>query len=61
MLSGFNPFKTGENKTFVEQMNGILKTEIPMQPYFTVEAKDFLTKILNKDVSMATELFYLAG
>jgi serine/threonine protein kinase len=30
MLSGFNPFKTGEQKTFVEQMNIILKMEIPM-------------------------------
>jgi hypothetical protein len=61
MLSGFNPFKTGEQQTFVEQMNGILKTEIPMQSYFSVEAKDFLRKILNKDVSANATLFYLAG
>ena len=53
MLSGFNPFKTGDQKTFVEQMNTILKMEIPMQDYFSVEAKDLLTKLLNKDVSNA--------
>jgi serine/threonine protein kinase len=50
MLSGFNPFKTGESKTFVEQMNGILKTEIPMQSYFSPEAKDILQRLLQKDV-----------
>lgn len=49
MLSGFNPFKTGETKTFVEQMNGILKTEIPMQSYFSAEAKDILQRLLCKD------------
>jgi serine/threonine protein kinase len=52
MLSGFNPFKTGQEKTFVEQMNGIIKTEIKMQSYFSPEANDFLTKILIKDVSL---------
>jgi hypothetical protein len=55
MLSGFNPFKTGDQKTFVEQMNIILKMEIPMQDYFSVEAKDLLTKLLNKDVSNAVQ------
>lgn len=30
MLAGFNPFKTGEEKTFVEAMNEIIKKEIPM-------------------------------
>lgn len=32
-------------------MNTILKMEIPMQDYFSVEAKDLLTKLLVKDVS----------
>ena len=52
MLSGYNPFKTGQEQTFVEQMNTILKTEIPMQSYFSPEAKDLLTKLLVKDVSV---------
>lgn len=30
-------------------MNGILKTEIPMQSYFSPEAKDILQRLLQKD------------
>lgn len=56
MMTGFNPFKTGEEKTFVEAMNEIIKKDIPMQTYFSVEAKDFLEKILHKDVGLLTLL-----
>jgi serine/threonine protein kinase len=43
MISGMNPFKTGRETTFVDQMNMILQTEIKMPPYFSKEASDFIS------------------
>jgi hypothetical protein len=51
MISGMNPFKTGRETTFVDQMNMILQTEIKMPPYFTKEASDFISQLLEKIVS----------
>ena len=51
MISGMNPFKTGRETTFVDQMNMILQTEIKMPPYFSKEASDFISNLLEKIVS----------
>jgi len=51
MISGMNPFKTGRETTFVDQMNMILQTEIKMPPYFSKEASDFISQLLEKTVS----------
>jgi serine/threonine protein kinase len=51
MLSGYNPFKTGEELTFVDQMNLILKKEIRMLNHFSPEASDLISRLLTKDVS----------
>lgn len=58
MLSGYNPFKTGQEQTFVEQMNTILKTDIPMQSYFSPEATDLLTRLLVKEVRNFYNLYF---
>ena len=49
MLSGHNPFKTGQKMSFMEQMNMILEKEIPMQKYFTAEASNLLQNLLKKN------------
>lgn len=51
MCSGQNPFKTGRETTFVDQMNMILTADIQMPPNFTPEAKDLCTRLLIKNVS----------
>ena len=51
MISGMNPFKTGRETTFVDQMNMILQTEIKMPTYFSKEASDFISNLLEKIVS----------
>lgn len=38
MMTGINPFKTGKELSFVDQMNEILDKEIPIPKSFTIEA-----------------------
>jgi len=49
MLSGINPFKTGKELSFVDQMNAILEKKIKMPKHFSVEASDILEKLLVKN------------
>lgn len=49
MLTGINPFKTGQDLSLVEKMNEILNKEIPIPKKLSVEARDFLKQILKKD------------
>lgn len=51
MLTGSNPFKTGEEKPFVEQMNEILTKVIVMPPYFSKDCADLVTRLIEKNVS----------
>jgi serine/threonine protein kinase len=51
MMSGANPFKTGEDTPFVEQMNSILTMEFKMPTFFSPEAVDICNKLLEKSVS----------
>lgn len=48
MLCGSNPFKTGEETPFVEQMNRILTMQFKMPAYFSAEASDLCGKLLEK-------------
>lgn len=48
MLSGHNPFKTGQKMSFMDQMNLILEKQIPMQPYFSADASHLLQNLLKK-------------
>jgi len=48
MLTGVNPFKTGEDLSLVEKMNEILNKEIPLPKRLSVEARDFLKQVLKK-------------
>lgn len=50
MLTGSNPFKTGEEKPFVEQMNEILMKVIEMPTYFSKDCADLVSKLLEKNV-----------
>jgi serine/threonine protein kinase len=52
MLTGINPFKTGQDLSLVEKMNEILNKEIPIPKKLSVEARDFLKQILKKIVSL---------
>ena len=52
MMTGINPFKTGKEMSFVEQMNEILDKEIPIPKSFSIEAQDLLKKLLKKNVSI---------
>ena len=51
MLTGVNPFKTGQDLSLVEKMNEILNKEIPIPKRLSVEARDMLRQVLRKDVS----------
>jgi len=51
MLTGINPFKSGKELSFVEQMNEILDKEIPIPKHFKIETQDLLKKLLKKDPS----------
>ena len=51
MLTGINPFKTGQDLSLVEKMNEILNKEIPIPKKLSVEARDLLKQILKKNVS----------
>lgn len=51
MLTGINPFKTGQDLSLVEKMNEILNKEIPIPKRLSAEAKDMLKQILIKNVS----------
>ena len=51
MLTGINPFKTGQELSLVEKMNEILNKEIPIPKRLSAEAKDILKQILIKNVS----------
>ena len=51
MLSGINPFKTGKELSFVEQMNEILEKKIKMPKHFSAEASDLLERLLVKSPS----------
>ena len=51
MLTGINPFKTGQELSLVEKMNEILNKEIPIPKRLSAEAKDLLKQILVKNVS----------
>ena len=51
MLTGINPFKTGQELSLVEKMNEILNKEIPIPKRLSAEAKDMLKQILIKNVS----------
>ena len=42
MVSGMNPFKTGRETTFVDQMNMILTADIKMPAHFSNELSDFI-------------------
>ena len=43
MLTGINPFKTGQELSFVEQMNLILEKKIKLPSNFTPEASDLVS------------------
>ena len=49
MLTGINPFKSGDDKSLVDKMNDILNKEIPIPRRLSVEARDLLKQILAKD------------
>lgn len=49
MLTGINPFKTGQDLSLVEKMNEILNKEIPIPKKLSIEARDFLKQILRKE------------
>ena len=51
MLSGINPFKTGKELSFVDQMNEILEKKIKMPKHFSAEASDLLERLLVKSPS----------
>lgn len=52
MICGVNPFKTGKETNFVDQMNAILTTEIKMSnEFFSPDAADLCQKLLQKEVS----------
>lgn len=51
MLTGINPFKTGQDLSLVEKMNEILHKDIPMPETLSIEARDLLVNLLKKDVS----------
>jgi serine/threonine protein kinase len=51
MASGMNPFKTGRETTFVDQMNMILTADIKMPSYFSKNLSDFINQLLEKTVS----------
>jgi hypothetical protein len=51
MLCGINPYKTGKVLPMVDQLNLLLEKEIKMPSYFSPEAKNLLTQLLEKDVS----------
>jgi serine/threonine protein kinase len=51
MLTGTNPFKTGRETTFVDQMNLILSIEIKLPATVSPLANDFCMKLLEKNVS----------
>ena len=51
MLTGINPFKTGQELSLVEKMNEILNKEIPIPKKLSVEARDLLKQLLKKIVS----------
>ena len=51
MLTGINPFKTGQDLSLVEKMNEILNKEIPIPRRLSPEARDLCKQILNKNVS----------
>ena len=42
MLTGINPFKTGEQKSLVDKMNDILSKEIPIPKRLSPEVRDLL-------------------
>jgi serine/threonine protein kinase len=42
MLTGINPFKTGQDLTLVEKMNEILSKEIHIPKKLSAEARDLL-------------------
>lgn len=50
MLTGGNPFKTGNELPFVDQMNLILSTKFVMPKYFSDEAADLVSRLLEKNV-----------
>lgn len=56
MLSGYNPFKTGQETPFVDQMNAILTLEFKMPAHFSPEAVDLCNKLLMKSVSLVSYL-----
>ena len=51
MVSGMNPFKTGRETTFVDQMNMILTADIKMPAHFSKNLSDFINQLLEKLVS----------
>ena len=48
MLTGINPFKTGQEKTLVDKMNDILSKEIPIPKRLSPEVRDLLKNLLVK-------------
>ena len=54
MISGSNPFKTGEDLPFVDQMNRILLMEFKYGKSFSPTATDLCKKLLEKSVSLLT-------
>ncbi len=49
MLTGINPFKTGQDLSLVEKMNLIVSKEIPIPKKLSPEARDLLKQILRKE------------
>jgi serine/threonine protein kinase len=52
MLTGTNPFKTGRETTFVEQMNLILSIDIKLPATVSPLANDLCMKLLTKNVRL---------
>jgi serine/threonine protein kinase len=51
MLTGVNPFKTGNEITFIEQVNLILTMQFKLPPTVSPLANDLCMKLLEKNVS----------
>lgn len=56
MCAGFNPFKTGRETTFADQVDLIIHIKFEMPTHFSSNCADLCTKLLEKDVSI---LFFL--
>jgi serine/threonine protein kinase len=51
LITGYNPFKTGDKATHIQKMNMIVNADIKMPSSFTPECADLCKRLLVKDVS----------